>query len=168
MKQLLDKNKKHIKDLIIYFGIAAIGAAVNVSSRVLYGFYTGFGTSIVLAYLTGMMVAFVLTKLFAFDSRKSGKVKREAVKFFMISMIAMTVTWGVSEIALRLIIHFISENDLSKTLRETAAHIAGMGVGFFVNFFGHKLITFKNTGFGDKIKKQHQAFRRNIKTNRSK
>jgi len=38
--------------------------------------------------------------------------------------------------------------------RELASHIFGTGFGFFTNFFGHKLLTFRETGIMDRIKRR--------------
>jgi putative flippase GtrA len=38
--------------------------------------------------------------------------------------------------------------------RELASHIFGTGFGFFTNFFGHKLVTFRSTGIMVRIAKK--------------
>ena len=155
-------SKQTITDLITYFWIAGVGFTVNVGSRVVYSdrLEMNFNLAMVLAYLTGMVVAFVLSKLFAFDSRKSGRTTREAIKFVIVSFFAMAVTMTIANLALLFNEAVIVKNpNLHETVvnvlqpygytfinRELASHLAGMSVGFFVNFIGHKLITFKSTG----------------------
>lgn len=154
-------------ELITYLSIAVVGFSVNIGSRVIYSDYLGisFGYSVVLAYLTGMVVGFVLTKLFAFDAKDSNNTKREAIKFTMVSFAALLFTFIMST-AFRWIlnlyfianpeVHAIVADEVSKLghkfiNRELLAHLAGTGMGFFVNFFGHKFFTFRSTGYMEKV-----------------
>lgn len=156
------------QELLTYLSIASIGFLVNIFSRILYYDYwkIPFGYSVVLAYLTGMVVGFTLTKLFAFDARKSNNTYREIMKFTIVSLCALTVTYIMS-ITFRwvqsyffnaypsyhqYVVEKISQFHIRFINRELFAHLAGTGFGFFVNFFGHKFFTFKSTGVYNKIK----------------
>lgn len=156
-------------ELITYLSIAVVGFSVNIGSRVVYSDYVGlsFGWSVILAYLTGMVVGFTLTKMFAFDARSSNNTHREAVKFTMVSFAALAFTYVMSEIFRWLLnqyfianpdMHAILADEISKIgyrfiNRELLAHLAGTAMGFFVNFFGHKFFTFRSTGYMDKLTK---------------
>lgn len=169
------RNPTSVKNLAVYFMIACAGVTSNVVAATLLRrqFAVGYGSSIVLGYLTGMVVGFVLTKLFAFNARNSGNVTREAIKFFMVSMVALCVTWFFSEVILRFVNYYFSYypdaqihlealvGDLTQVAsdvtririrltfidRQLFSHIGGICFGFFANFFGHKYFTFKTTGY---------------------
>lgn len=173
------RNPKTVKNFAVYLLIACSGVAVNLIAATLLRLHLqfGFGSSIVSGYLTGMVWGFFMTKLFAFNARNSGNVTREAVKFFMVSMVALTVTWLSSEVLLRISKAWFefypdSQYHLQGLVEEIArmcsdlsglkisltfidrflfANIGGICFGFFANFFGHKYFTFKTTGYYDRI-----------------
>jgi putative flippase GtrA len=173
------RNPKSVRNFAVYFFIACAGVTSNIFTSTLLRrqFDTGFGSSIVLGYLTGMVVGFVLTKLFAFNARNSGNVTREAIKFFLVSMVALTVTWIFSELILRIVnfwfgnypnTQFLLEalvGEFSKLVEDLTGfsislafidrllfcNLGGICFGFFANFFGHKYFTFKTTGYYDRF-----------------
>jgi putative flippase GtrA len=178
---LLEKfrNPEALRNFAVYLGIACIGVASNLITATILrrNFGVNFGSSIVLGYLAGMVIGFFLTKAFAFNARNSGNATREAIKFFMVSMVALTVTWVFSEISLRVINAWfvrvpVTQSLLEALVRETSngfsdllgirfslafidrqlfANLGGIGFGFFANFFGHKYFTFKSTGLFERI-----------------
>ena len=178
---LLEKfrNPEALRNFAVYLGIACIGVASNlITATVLRrAFEVNFGSSIVLGYLAGAVIGFFLTKAFAFNARNSGNATREAIKFFMVSTVALTVTWFFSEISLRLINAWfvrvpVTQSLLEALIKETSngfsdllglkmslafidrqlfANLGGIGFGFFANFFGHKYFTFKSTGLFERI-----------------
>lgn len=163
----LENKRKHAKDLIIYFGIAVLSSSTNFFSRIIYDeqMNMGYGISIVIAYFTGGVVAFTLSKLFAFDARNSGNTKRELIRFMITTTIAMGVTWLAAKTALYLFMEVSFFTGLIEgtneaisyagslagsvialdtlALAKTIAHIVGLCFGFLVNFTGHKFFTFK-------------------------
>lgn len=169
------RNPKSVRNFAVYFSIACAGVASNlITATVLRReFGMGFGSSIVLGYLTGMVLGFILTKLFAFNARNSGNMTREAVKFFMVSMVALTVTWVFSELIKRILDFWFGHYpttqallealvfDITRMIRDVTgvplslafvdrflfSNLGGIGFGFFANFFGHKYFTFKQTGY---------------------
>lgn len=179
------QNPKSVKNLAVYFLIACTGVASNLITATFLRrqMDVGFGSSIVLGYLTGMVIGFVLTKLFAFNARNSGNMTREAIKFFMVSMVALTVTWVFSELILRLsnlwlnnypksqyhleslvgdITNMISDLigipvSLAFIDRLLFSNLGGIGFGFFANFFGHKYFTFKQTGYYDRMNAKRKS-----------
>lgn len=177
MFKKLNNFVKHpeFKHFVLYLIMAIIGFSTNVGSRVFYREVLGidFGVSVVLAYFTGMIVGFVLSKLFVFKAQANGNIWREMIKFTLVSVVAMLVTLVGSLIALNVFNWYFEANPeqhkaivdlilkvirIKAINRELASHLAGTCVGFFANFFGHKLFTFRSTGYWDKLvtaKTQH-------------
>lgn len=167
------KNINRIKGFAIYFGIACIGFTVNVVSRIIYSdlLRLRFSLAVVLAYFTAMIVGFTLTKMFAFGAKDSGNTTREAIKFFIVSMVALLVTLIMSVAAL-ILNNYLFEtypqfhNKVLTALkgtykfinREFASHLFGIGFGFFANYFGHKFVTFKTTGYWEKMIDARQSW----------
>ena len=124
-----------------------------------------------LAYGTGMVVGFLLTKMFAFNARASDNTQREVIKFVLVSIAALIVTLITSLLVKQIFSLYFSHNpdfhvfiatEVSKLgysfiNRELAAHLGGTAFGFFINFFGHKFFTFKETGYWDKYMVREKA-----------
>lgn len=168
-----------MQGLATYLVIATFGFLSNVGSRVVYSEVFGirFGFSVILAYLTGMVVGFTLIKLFAFGARNSGNMMREMIKFSMVSGVALLVTWAFSIAFLKVFnayfqadpdFHSKVSTQIIKTFgipainRELASHLGGTGFGFFANFFGHKFFTFRSTGYFDKVSAGGQKIKRRL------
>lgn len=159
------KNNKifNPKDLIAYFIVAGTGALIQlISSSLLQDWFNvSYSISIVYSYLIGLVVGFVLTKLFAFDARKTNKTRREMVKFFMVALFSMGVTFVFSVGSFYLSTEFfkipireIKIPGASKdvNINQMVCYIIGMGFSFMSNYILHKTFTFKSTGFYDRLK----------------
>lgn len=149
------------KDLIAYFLVAGTGAVVQLicSSLLQDWFSLSFQQSIWPSYLLSLIVGFILTKLFAFDARRTQQTNREMVKFLLVALFSGFVTDMATRFA-----YFISNNyfeiyawqiPLSSKIvnvNQMACYIFGMGCSFISNYTLHKTFTFKSTGFYDRLK----------------
>ena len=70
-------------------------AAINFASRILYNHWLDYSNSIIVAYLTGMVTAFVLARLFVF-TETSRDWHRSALIFTLVNMVAVVQTWAIS------------------------------------------------------------------------
>ncbi len=144
-------QQKDLRDFASFFLTALLGASVNFLSQIFYRQYFDYVTSVLLGYLTATVVSFVPTKVFAFSAKNTGSTGREMVKFFLIAFVALGVQVLVAKYTLEWVANpFFPKIDIF--LREKGAHVAGMGMSFLTNFFGHKLLTFRSTGVYDKFK----------------
>ena len=55
------------RQFVMFLVTGGLAAAVNFGSRILYNQWMGFSAAIVLAYITGMITAFVLARIFVFQ-----------------------------------------------------------------------------------------------------
>ena len=148
--QLPSRRARHLNDLGTFFLVALAGASVNFGARLLYSQFIGnFELSVACAYLSATLVGFALTKRFAFNAKGSGNTYREMAKFTLVSLLALAITVCVASFALQLLNRFASSRPL--LVRETLAHLTGMGFSFVTNFLGHKLFTFKTTGVYNRV-----------------
>ena len=145
-----DKLKEH-RDFFTFFLTALFGASVNFFSQIFYRDYYDFDTSVLLGYLTAMIVSFLPTKLYAFAAKGTGSTGREAIKYVVTSLIA----WGVQVWVAVSTLDWIA-TPLFPTLdifyREKGSHVVGMGVSFLINYFGNKLLTFRSTGVYNRMR----------------
>jgi putative flippase GtrA len=151
------------KDLIAYFLVAGTGAVIQLvsSSLIQDWFDISWSASIVPSYMVGFVVGFTLTKLFAFDARKSNQTRREMIKFFMVALVSLAVTQiftvGSFTLATEVLGFEIYKLKLPFSKKEVnvtemGSYLTGMGFSFVSNYILHKTFTFKSTGFYNRLK----------------
>ena len=83
------------RQFLFFLLTGGTAAAVNFGSRIVYSKWLGFSSAVILAYMTGMVTAFVLAKLFVFrESQQS--VHRSAMFFVLVNLVAILQTWAIS------------------------------------------------------------------------
>ena len=161
MSQVKTGKIFNAKDLIAYFLVAGTGAVVQLICSSLFQdwFNLDFKQSIIPAYTASFVVGFALTKLFAFDARKTNQTRREMVKFLMVAVFSGFVTYVFSVGA-----NYISDNFFNKyqyllpysdkivNVNQMVCYVVGMGFSFISNYILHKTFTFKSTGFYNRLK----------------
>jgi len=116
-------------------------AAINFSSRFLYNLLVTFPVAVALAYLTGMVTAFTLAKLFVFR-RASRPTAHSAVLFGVVNLLAFAQTWIISVGLAYQVFPAIGLHQHDKAI----ANLIGIIFPVFTSFFGHKYISFRETG----------------------
>lgn len=126
------------KQFLAFLVTGGIAALVNLASRVLYNAWTSFSTAVILAYLTGMLTAFILARCFVFkDSGQS--MQRSAGWFVLVNFVAVLQTWGIS-VGLAF---FVFPRLGIETFAKEAAHAIGVAVPVFTSYLGHKYYSFR-------------------------
>lgn len=161
MSQIKKGKIFNSKDLIAYFLVAGTGAVVQLicSSLIQDWFNLTFQQSIWPSYLLSFIVGFTLTKLFAFDARKTNQTRREMVKFLMVALFSGFVTdiftrlaYYLSNNYLETFNYIIPGSSKAINVNEMGCYIVGMGFSFISNYILHKTFTFKSTGFYNRLK----------------
>lgn len=115
-----------------------IAAVVNFGSRIAYSEWVGFSAAIILAYITGMITAFVLARLFVF-SGTTRSLYTSALYFVLVNVVAAAQTWIISVL---LAFYILPSLGIENYLHEIA-HAVGVVVPVFTSFAGHKYLSFK-------------------------
>lgn len=110
-----------------------IAAVVNFGSRFVYGQWVGFGWAVVLAYLTGMVTAFVLARAFVF-SGSTRPVHHAAALFVLVNVLAVAQTWLIT---MALAYHALPWLGVTRHVAEIA-HAVGIAVPVLTSYLGHK------------------------------
>jgi len=126
------------RQFVIFLVTGGLAAAVNFSSRILYNQWVDFSVAVVLAYLTGMVTAFVLARYFVF-TESSQSMQRSALWFVVVNMVAVIQTWVISML---LAYYVLPRMGLTQFIREIA-HAVGVMVPVFTSYLGHKRFSFK-------------------------
>ncbi|QDI04687.1 MULTISPECIES: GtrA family protein [Xanthomonas translucens group] len=127
-------SRKFIKFLLA----GGTAAAANFGSRILLGQVMPYTWSIVVAYLIGMLTAFLLNRMFVFEAASTG-LRHQAIWFTLINIAAVLQTLACSLILARWIFPAMG----MRFHPETLAHAIGVAVPVFTSYFGHKALTFK-------------------------
>ena len=134
IKGLISKYRQFYKFLLS----GGIAAFANFGSRFFYSEFVNFGLAVVLAYLTGMLVAFILFRLFVFK-KSIQPIKKSILYFIMVNIIALIEVYIISIGLADYIFPYIKFNFYP----EAVAHAIGISVPTFVSFIGHKRFSFR-------------------------
>ena len=126
------------RQFIIFLVTGSFAAAVNFGSRIVYNQWVSFSVSVVLAYLTGMVTAFVLARYFVF-TESSQSMQRSALWFVVVNIVAVIQTWVISML---LAYYLLPRMGFSRFIPEIA-HAVGVVVPVFTSYLGHKRFSFK-------------------------
>lgn len=126
------------KQFLVFLLTGGTAAAVNFGSRILYSQWLTFSTAVIVAYLTGMITAFVLAKLFVFKNSQQS-VHRSAAFFILVNLLAVLQTWAIS---MGLAYYLLPSLGVTLFVREIA-HAVGVGVPVFTSYIGHKRWSFR-------------------------
>lgn len=126
------------RQFLAFLLTGGIAAVVNFCSRILFSRWMSFSSAVILAYVVGMVTAYVLAKLFVFkESRQSAH--RSAAFFVLVNLIAVLQTWAVS---LVLANYLLPAMGVTKYVQEIA-HAVGVAVPVFSSYIGHKRWSFR-------------------------
>jgi putative flippase GtrA len=130
------------KQFLFFLITGGIAACVNFFSRILFNHWFSFSSSVILAYLCGMITAFVLAKVFVFK-QSSHTLSRSIFYFCAVNLLAVAQTWAISVGLASLLFPTIGFHFYPYEI----AHAIGIIVPVFTSYFGHK-----HWSFADKRK----------------
>ena len=127
------------RSFLLFLLTGGFAAAVNWGSRIVYNIWIPYSAAIVVAYITGMITAFVLTKLFVF-TKSTQSTGRSIFFFTLVNLVAVVQTWAVS---VGLTYYVFPRIGMTWHVREVA-HAIGVAVPVFTSYVGHKRWSFKH------------------------
>lgn len=127
-------------ELIKFLFCGAIAALANFSSRFAFDEFMPYEIAVSLAYLLGMIVAFVLFQKFVFgDAGDSTFI--QVFRFILVNIVGLLVAVGVSSVLARMILPWIGWS----LMPYTVAHLIGIMAPTVTSYFGHKFFTYRST-----------------------
>ncbi len=143
MPNLLELQKKvttHFtsRQFVIFLITGSISALTNFLSRIFYSFFVTFSVAIACAYITGMIVAFILAKIYVFTDH-SHSLSKSAILFSAVNFIGFIQAWIVSMVLEYHILPAIGIHHFDKSI----ATLVGISLPAFTSFLGYKYISFK-------------------------
>ncbi|MFA6036673.1 MAG: GtrA family protein [Legionellales bacterium] len=126
------------KQFVIFLFTGVTAALVNFGSRIVYSHWLDFSSAIVLAYITGMITAFGLAKLFVFK-QSTQNIYRSIFFFCIVNLVAVAQTLLIS---MGLAYYFLPLIGVTVFVLEFA-HAAGVAFPVFTSYIGHKRWSFR-------------------------
>jgi putative flippase GtrA len=123
---------------ILFLLTGGMAAVINFSSRLVYRKWFDFSLAVFFAYITGMISAFILAKLFVFKTGTQ-TTSRSLLWFTLINLIALLQTWIVSLGLAHYLLPALGMN----LFVEEIAHAVGLMVPVFTSYIGHKQWSFR-------------------------
>jgi putative flippase GtrA len=122
---------------IRFMATGGVAAIVNIVSRYLLNSLMSFASAVAVAYLFGMVTAYVLGRMFVFE-RSGRPVADELWRFTLVNAFAAVQVWmisvGLAEYA------FPAAGFSWHPL--DVAHLVGVGVPVFTSYLGHRHFSF--------------------------
>jgi putative flippase GtrA len=123
---------------VFFVAAGGVAATANYASRFGFSVWFSYPVAIVLAYLVGMLVAFLLMRQYVFDGR--GKhVGQQVLKFTVVNLLAVLQTLVVSLVLALWALPALGLVDHAEAL----AHAVGVAVPVVTSYFGHRHATFR-------------------------
>ncbi|MBC53242.1 MAG: hypothetical protein CMQ34_05330 [Gammaproteobacteria bacterium] len=126
------------RQFMIFLLTGGTAAAVNFCTRIIYSNWLGFSTSVVLAYLTGMVTAYILARIFVFKV-STQTLQRSMLLFALVNVLAIVQTWAVSLLMAYAVLPALGVTRYTLEI----AHAVGIVVPVFTSFLGHKYWSFR-------------------------
>jgi putative flippase GtrA len=121
-----------------FLAVGGVALLCHWLARFAFNSFVSYGWAIVLAYLVGILVAFVLNKIYVFPF--SGRsLNFEVFFFFLVNIAAFPFVWIVAY-ALG---EWVLADRMPRELALALAHGFAITLPVFVNFALHKFVTFR-------------------------
>ncbi len=121
-----------------FLASGGIAAGVNWLSRLLLSQWLDYPTAVAIAYLCGMLTAFLLFRAFVFGAGDN-PLAHSVGYYVLINAIALAITWVVS---VGLGLYLFPRAGMSFYPLEIA-HAIGIAAPTITSYFGHKFLTFR-------------------------
>lgn len=132
------KGRLVSRQFLLFVLVGGAAALVNFLSRIVYSQWMSFTWAVLLAYLAGMVTAFVLSGMFVFKDR-TRSLQHSAFYFTLVNLFAVLQTWIVSTVLAFHVLPWLGVD----AFRLEIAHAAGVAVPVFSSYFGHKYLSFR-------------------------
>jgi len=133
-----DRRESGVPLFLRFLLTGGIAAFVNLASRYLLSGVLVFEFAVLLAYMIGMVTAFILFRFFVFGVSERG-VSSEVYRFFVVNLVALSLVWIVSVGLARIVFPAVGFTWYA----EDIAHLIGVSVPVISSFIGHSKYTFR-------------------------
>lgn len=133
----MTEGRAHIVAVARFLFLGGCAAGVNWLSRFAWGLFLPFSAAVPLAYVTGMVVAFVLFRNFVFPKVQT-RMRTQIRNFVLVNMIGFSLTWGLSV----LLVTYLFPTIGFHLFPEAIGHAIAIAAPTVTSWYGHKHFTF--------------------------
>jgi len=126
------------RQFMLFLLVGGSAAVVNFLIRFVFDDFMSYGLAVICSYITGMILAFLMMRLFVFERTEKG-IKKEFLLFVFVNIFAIFLTWAVSVGFAEYLLPTVGIEWYPYEI----AHIFGIVIPAFSSYFGHKKFTFK-------------------------
>lgn len=126
------------RQFLLFVLTGGTAAAVNFLSRIAFNQWLDYSSAIILAYLVGMVTAFVLARLFVFTQSEQD-LRRSVLLFTLVNVVGVAQTWAIS---MGLAYYVLPKAGVTQFVPDIA-HAAGVIFPVFTSYLGHKRWSFR-------------------------
>ena len=118
--------------------VGGFAALVNFISRIFINEFVNYRIAVVLAYVVGMLTAFILSKIFVFET--SGRHHLHELRdFTIVNILAVIQVWLISVGLAEYLFPAIGFNFFAPEV----AHLIGLAIPAITSYYGHKYFSFR-------------------------
>lgn len=121
-----------------FIAVGGIAVLLHWLSRFVFNSFMSYGWAIVMAYAIGMIVAFVLNRIYVFPLSEQS-VNFEVFFFFLVNIAAFPLVWAAAYV----VGEWVLVKYMPQQLAFAVAHGFAITLPVFANYALHKLITFR-------------------------
>lgn len=131
-------TKSNHGEFLQFLLVGGLAAGINFISRIGFSEFVSYRVAIILAYLIGMITAFLLSKHYVFET--SGRPLEDELRdFTIVNIFAVIQVWLISVGLAEYFFPYISFT----LYPEEVAHLIGLGIPAITSYFGHKYFSFR-------------------------
>jgi putative flippase GtrA len=132
------QSKGGLLQFAAFVATGSLAAATNLIVRYLLDFLMPFELAVVLAYMAGMAIAFVLFQRMIFG-HPGTPLRRRVIRFCQVNTLGLAIAWTVSTLMARIVLPA-----MSWTFHPfEVAHLIGVAAPTFSSYFLHKSYTYR-------------------------
>lgn len=126
------------KQFLKFLLVGGSAAGVNWVARLIIDIWTTFSTSVIIAYIFGMITAFILNKTYVFpDSNRD--LSKQARDFIITNLVAFPIVWILSILFKNILKNYLGLSHYTAEI----AHFLALSAPIIISFLIYKFIAFK-------------------------
>jgi putative flippase GtrA len=123
--------------VVRYLALGGLAAAVNWGSRFAWSRIMPFSAAVVVAYMTGMLVAFLLFRAYVFPGSVT-PLRQQVRNFVLVNLLGIAQTWIIAMLLVDKLFPAIG----FKLYPEAIGHGLAIAAPVVTSWFGHRRFTF--------------------------
>ena len=128
-----------IREFARFVVVGVLATLGNIATVLIARFFMTFEFSLVAGIVVGLSISFLLSKLFAFESRSWAVVSGEAARFLVVYSASVVLYWGAAVAFARLA---VAQGAL-REMAEMGGVLIGAGMMTLTSYFGHRFFTYR-------------------------